>query len=51
MANGSSQARGQIRAAAETDATAMAIPDPYPTERGQGLNSHHDGNYVGSLTH
>ena len=31
--------------------TATGIPDPYPTERGQGLNLHSHKHYVMFLTH
>ena len=43
VANGSSQARGQIGATAVGYATATATPDPRPTEQGQESNLHPHG--------
>ena len=66
MAYGGSQARGQIGAVAAglhqchsnlgsklhllPTPQLMAMPDPKPTERGQGSNSHLHGCQTGSLT-
>ena len=50
MANGSSQARGQIGATVAGYATATATPDPRPTEQGQGLNLQPHGYQSDSLT-
>ena len=66
-AYGSSWARGQMRAAAaglyhshskagsqphlQPTLQLVAMPDPLPTERDQGLNPHTHGHYVKFLTH
>lgn len=49
-AYGCFQARGQTGAAAAAYITAMATPDPYPTEPGRGLNPHPHRDSVRSLT-
>ena len=61
--HGSSQARGQIRAAAAGhshgnteskpiyDLRSVAMPRPYPNERGQRSNPHPHTDKAGSLTH
>ena len=49
-AYGSSQDRGWNGAAAEGYPTAMAIPDPKPTEGGQESNMHPHRDTIGSLT-
>ena len=43
--------QGRIQATSVTYATAVAMPDLYPTEQGQELNLHLHGHYVGFLTH
>ena len=60
-AHGRSWAKGRIRTAAAVYATAKAtpdpsphrrpMPDPLPTEPGQGWNPHLHRDNVGSLTH
>ena len=51
MAYGSSWTRGPIGTAAEAYTTVTAMPDPQPTERGQGPNPHPREDYVRFLTH